>query len=185
MKIALLALQGDVSEHKRAIEAVGGEVVLIRRKGLIGDCEGVVIPGGETTTFMRLMRREGIDRELVEAKDAGKAIFGTCAGLVVLGRSNYGLGLMDADVIRNAFGTQRESFEVMLKIPVLGEEPFRAVFIRAPVIERAGESVEVLAKIEGRIVLARQDKLLASAFHPELLGDTRLFEYFMRMVEDA
>jgi 5'-phosphate synthase pdxT subunit len=185
MKIALIAVQGDVSEHKQAIEVAGGEVVLVKRRGFLSDCEGIVIPGGESTTFMRLLRRAGIDRELVEAKDAGKAIFGTCAGLVVIGRSEYGLGLIDAEVERNVFGTQRESFEAMLKIPVLGEEPFRAIFIRAPVIKEAGEGVEVLARIDRGIVLAKQGKILVSAFHPELLGDSRLFEYFLRMVEDA
>jgi len=185
MKIALIALQGDIAEHKQAIEAAGASVIPVKHSGILDGCDGIVIPGGESTTFMRLMKREGIDQEIIEANEAGKPIFGTCAGLVIVGRSEYGLGLMDADVVRNAFGRQRDSFEVMLKIPVLGSVPFKAVFIRAPIIERAGPGVEVLAKIKEGIVLAREKNILASAFHPELLGDTRLFEYFLRMVEDA
>jgi len=185
MKIALIALQGDISEHKQAIEAAGASVVPVKHRGMVDGCDGIVIPGGESTTFMRLMKREGLDQEIVKANKMGKPIFGTCAGLVVIGRSEYGLGLMDVDAVRNAFGTQRDSFEVILKIPVLGDAPFKAVFIRAPIIKRVGNGVEVLAKIKEGIVLAREKHILASAFHPELLGDTRLFEYFLRMVEDA
>jgi len=185
MKIALLAFQGDVSEHERAIESLGAEVRLVRRAGVIDSCDGIVIPGGESTTFMRLMRGEGVDQEIIEAKNRGKAIFGTCAGLVVLGRSRYGLGLINADVKRNAFGRQRESFEAMLDIPALGNEPFKAIFIRAPVMEQVGEGVEVLARIREGVVLAREGNILASSFHPELVDDTRLYRYFLRMVEEG
>ncbi|MCD5409544.1 MAG: pyridoxal 5'-phosphate synthase glutaminase subunit PdxT [Methanocellales archaeon] len=181
VKIGIIALQGDIEEHIKAMERVlferGGEVVAIKRSGMVPSCDAIVIPGGESTTIGLLMDREGITSEIKTAAKQGTPILGTCAGLILL--SKLGMGIR---VTRNAFGHQRESFEFPLKIGVIGDEPFNAVFIRAPAIVDVEKNVETLATYDGRIVAAKQDKLVALAFHPELTRDMRLHHFFLDLI---
>ena len=193
MKIAVIAIQGNVEEHiksvRKAMEDLGipGEVLPVRHSGTIPTCDAIILPGGESTTLGRLMAREGIDIEIREAAAAGKPIMGTCAGLVLLAKDGGEqvkqtgqqlLGVMDISVDRNAFGGQRESFEIPLEVSMLGSI-YNAVFIRAPVITRVGPEVEVLAHLEDKIVAARQGNILGLAFHPELTDDLRIHYYFL------
>ncbi|MDO7908707.1 pyridoxal 5'-phosphate synthase glutaminase subunit PdxT [Paenibacillus sp. JX-17] len=189
MKIGVLALQGAVAEHIRSIELAGAEGVAIKRVEQLEEIEGLIIPGGESTTIGKLMRKYDFMDAIREFSSHGKPIFGTCAGLIVLaeridGQEEAHLELMDMTVTRNAFGRQRESFETDLTIKGI-EEPVRAVFIRAPLIQSVGEQVDVLCEYKGEIVTARQGHLLASSFHPELTDDYRLHSYFVKMVEEA
>ncbi len=162
-------------------------MVKIKHRGIVCSCDAVVIPGGESTTIGRLMEREGIFSEIKEAAWEGKPILGTCAGMVLLAKEGDEevaktgqplLGLMDIKVKRNAFGRQRESFEVLLKMSLF-DEPFHAVFIRAPTITYAADSVDVLATLNGQIVAAKQRNILALSFHPELTEDRRIHHYFL------
>lgn len=194
MKIGVIALQGNVEEHvESTMKALDGrgEVVKIKHKGIVLSCDAIIIPGGESTTLCRLAWSEGIAQELIRCAGNGIPIMGTCAGLIMLAsRGDYEvektrqklLGLMDITVNRNAFGRQKDSFEVPLRLPCLDGGPFNAVFIRAPAIVSAGSNVEVLAKIDDNIVAARQDKLLALAFHPELTDDLRIHKYFLNFI---
>ncbi len=189
--IGVIALQGDVSEHvqamKRALQG-RGEVVEIRRPGQMAQCDGLVLPGGESTTICRQLERSGMAEELKRAAQSGIPILATCAGLVLVSRTIEGdgmvrpLGLMDIKIGRNAFGSQRESFEADLEVLGL-EQPYRAVFIRAPAIVEAGEGVQVLARVGGAVVAARQKRILALAFHPELTCDMRFHQIFLKMLE--
>lgn len=191
IRIGVLALQGDVSEHVLALErAAAGkaQVVEVRRSGQIEGCQALVLPGGESTTICRQLESSGLTKELKAAALSGKPILATCAGLVLVSQEIGGeglvkpLGLMDINVNRNAFGPQRESFEADLKIKGL-DQPYRAVFIRAPAICGAGSAVEVLARVGEAVVAARQGNLLALAFHPELTEDTRIHQIFLKMLE--
>lgn len=189
MKVGVLALQGAVAEHIRLIEAVGGEGVVVKRTEQLAELDGLIIPGGESTTIGKLMRRYGFIEAIQDFSRQGKAVFGTCAGLIVIavkiaGQEEAHLGLMDMTVQRNAFGRQRESFETDL--PVKGiNEPVRAVFIRAPLIEHVGNGVDVLSEYNGQIVAARQGHLLAASFHPELTDDSSMHAYFLDMIREA
>ena len=179
LRIGVLAVQGNFREHERMLRGLGADVVEVRKPEQLEGLDGLVIPGGESTTFMRLMGLYGLD-EAIRRFD--RPVFGTCAGMIVLDRDH--LGLVDLAVRRNAFGRQVASFEADL--PVAGEErPVRAVFIRAPWIEEVGPNVEVLAEVEGRPVLAREGRFLVAAFHPELTDDTRLHELFLESVREA
>ncbi len=188
VRIGVLALQGDVSEHigafRRAFAEAGlsgdSDVVPVRRAGEIPSLDGLAIPGGESTTISRLVERNGLRRPLGEFRGG---IFATCAGLILLAKAVPDprvkpLGLLDIDVERNAFGRQRDSFEADLPVKGL-DTPFHAVFIRAPIISRTGKGVEVLAEVDGRPVAVRQGKHLGLCFHPELSGDTRLHRIFL------
>ena len=192
-RIGIIAIQGDVEEHVRAMEKTlaergeKGEMVKIKHQGLVKSCDAIIIPGGESTTIGRLMEREGILPEIKEAAEVGKPILGTCAGMVLLAEEGDEevaktgqplLGLMDVKVKRNAFGRQRESFEVLLKMSLF-EEPFHAVFIRAPAITQAAENVDVLATFNDRVVAAKQRNIIALSFHPELTEDRRIHHYFL------
>jgi 5'-phosphate synthase pdxT subunit len=187
MRIGVLALQGAVAEHLRSIEMEGVEAVPVKRKGTLQEIDGIVLPGGESTTIGKLLLKYDM-LDLLRAKIRnGFPVFGTCAGLILLAKHIVGyeqphLGVMDIEVERNSFGRQRESFEADLSVPVLGESPFRAVFIRAPHIVGAGPQVHVLATYQHRIVAARQNHMLVAAFHPELTDDTRFHRYFIEMV---
>ena len=190
-RIGVLALQGDVSEHVLALERAGNgkvQVVEVRKSGQIEECQALVLPGGESTAIFRQLESSGLTEELKAAALSGKPILATCAGLVLVSREVEGegrvrpLGLMDIEIIRNAFGPQRESFEADLQIEGL-ERPYRAVFIRAPAISRVGGDVEVLARVGEAIVAARQKNLLALAFHPELTEDPRVHQIFLKMLE--
>ncbi|MEW6399598.1 MAG: pyridoxal 5'-phosphate synthase glutaminase subunit PdxT [Bacillota bacterium] len=188
MKIGVLDLQGAVLEHVRAVESAGAEAVRVKKVDHLAGLDGLIVPGGESTTMGRLMEEYGFLGPLRAMGESGFPIFGTCAGMIMLARDIAGstqprLGLMDITVQRNGFGRQRDSFETDLDIPALGNDPFRAVFIRAPYVSAVGPGVvEVLAALGDRIVLCRQGSLLASAFHPELTDDTRLHRYFLSLV---
>ncbi|MDI6895640.1 MAG: pyridoxal 5'-phosphate synthase glutaminase subunit PdxT [Bacillota bacterium] len=188
MKIGVLDLQGAVLEHVRAVESAGAEAVRVKKVDHLAGLDGLIVPGGESTTMGRLMEEYGFLDPLRAMGESGLPIFGTCAGMIMLARDIAGstqprLGLMDITVQRNGFGRQRDSFETDLDIPALGNDPFRAVFIRAPYVSAVGPGVvEVLAALGDRIVLCRQGSLLASAFHPELTDDTRLHRYFLSLV---
>jgi 5'-phosphate synthase pdxT subunit len=179
VKIGVLAVQGNFREHAAMLHRLGAEVVEVRQPDQLKGLDGLVLPGGESTTFMHLMRLYGIDQAL---RDYRGAIFGTCAGMIVLDRNH--LGLVDLEVERNAWGRQVHSFEADLDVK--GDElPLRGVFIRAPWIEKAGPDVEILAEHDGHPVLARQGRVLVAAFHPELTGDTRVHEKFLQLVEEG
>jgi len=194
MRIAVVGVQGAVEEHviatKNAMKKLGidGEVVATRRKGVVSKSDGVIIPGGESTTISRLIFRDSIASEIIELAEQGKPVMGTCAGLILL--SKHGdeqvektrtklLGLLDVWIKRNAFGRQRESFQVKLNVKHIGE--FEAVFIRAPAIVKVGDGVDVLATFEEYIVAVQQNNILGLAFHPELTDDTRIHEYFLKL----
>jgi 5'-phosphate synthase pdxT subunit len=179
LRIGVLAVQGNFREHATMLRRLGADTVEIRKPEQIGDLDGLVIPGGESTTFMRLMRLYGLD-EAIRGFD--RPVFGTCAGMIVLDRDH--LGLVDVQARRNAFGRQVASFETDLDVAGL-DTPVRAVFIRAPWVDEVGPGVEVLAEVEGRPVLARDGRFLVAAFHPELTGDTRLHELFLSSVREA
>ncbi len=187
MKIGILALQGAFWEHLGILEGLGVEPALVRLPGELEGLNGLIIPGGESTTMSKLMLEYQLHQPLKDRALAGFPVLGICAGMVLLAKrisdsSLQTLGLMDMAVRRNAFGSQADSFETDLQIPALGQEPFHGVFIRAPVIERANSTVELLARLDdGRAVAARQGKLLAAAFHPELGSDLRLHRYFLDM----
>ena len=196
MKIGVLALQGDFAEHIAMFSRLGAEAHEVRLPEELDGLDGLVIPGGESTTFTRLMVDYGLLEPLRRLAEDGLPTWGTCAGMIVIARQasdmpRPGLGFMDIVVDRNAFGRQVDSFEADLEIPALGPEPFPAVFIRAPAIRQVGPEVEVLARLPnnragagaGSIVAARQGHLLATAFHPELTDDPRLHRYFLDMTE--
>jgi 5'-phosphate synthase pdxT subunit len=179
LRIGVLALQGNFREHAAMLRGLGADVVEVRKPEHLAAVDGLVIPGGESTAFTRLMRLYGLDEAI---RGFEGPVFGTCAGMIVLARDH--LGLVDVGVRRNAFGRQVASFETDLALP--GEEaPLRAVFIRAPWIEDVGPDVEVLAEIDGHPVLARQGRFLVAAFHPELTEDTRLHALFLDTVREA
>ncbi len=189
MKIGVLALQGAFIEHEKMLDQLGAETVEVRLPGQLDGLDGLIIPGGESTTIGKLATDFGLMAPLRQFVTA-RPTWGTCAGLIFLandvGSAQPLLGLMDLRVARNAFGRQVDSFETDLEVPALGERPFPAVFIRAPAIEAVGPGVEVLARLgNGRVVAARQGHLLATAFHPELTGDDRFHRLFLEMVEDC
>lgn len=188
-KIGVLALQGAVEEHMNMIHEVGAVGIAIKRKEQLTGIDGIIIPGGESTTIGKMMRKYGFIEEIRSFAMSGKPIFGTCAGLIVLANeidSGEGahLSLMNMGVSRNAFGRQKESFETILSIKGI-PQPVRAVFIRAPLIQKVGIGIEVLATYHDRIVAARQGLLLATSFHPELTDDTSLHSYFLQMVLES
>jgi len=189
MKIGVLAAQGAFAEHIVVLRKLRVEAVEVRLPGELDGLDGLIIPGGESTSIAKLMLDYRITEKLRDLIKKGLPVFGTCAGAILLAQKNCSanpepLGVMDICVRRNAFGRQVDSFETDLAIPVLGKKPFPAVFIRAPLIENvANGKVEVLAKLaDGTIVAARQGKVLAAAFHPELTDDTRFHKYFLDVV---
>jgi len=189
MKIGVLASQGAFVEHIAVLHQLGVEAVPVRLPRQLGGLDGLIIPGGESTSISKLLLDYNLTNELKNLAKNGLPVFGTCAGMILLANgisdqnNTEPLGLMKIRVRRNAFGRQRESFETELSIPVLGEKPFPGVFIRAPIIEQADSEVEILARLtDGTSVAARQGKLLASAFHPELTDDLRFHQYFLNIV---
>jgi 5'-phosphate synthase pdxT subunit len=185
MRVGVLGLQGDFREHLQTLRALGAQARDVRTVAHLEETDGLIIPGGESTTIALVMERSGL-RDALQAKGrAGFPIYGTCAGMILLAKeiTNYPksyLALMDIAVRRNAYGRQVESFETDLQIKSIGA--FHAVFIRAPQIERVGPKVDVLAEHQGIPVMARQRNFLVSSFHPELTGDTRIHEYFLNMI---
>jgi 5'-phosphate synthase pdxT subunit len=188
MKIGVLAAQGAFAEHITALKKLGIEAAPVRLPGELKDIDGLILPGGESTTISRLMADYDLVKEITGLASTGLPVFGTCAGLILMARQISGnsaraLGLMDITVRRNAFGRQVDSFETELKIRVLGEKAFLGVFIRAPLIETCGDDVDVLSRLtDGTIVAARQGKFIATAFHPELTDDLRFHRYFLDIV---
>ncbi len=180
MTIGVLALQGNFREHVAVLRRLGADVVEVRKPEQLEALDGLVIPGGESTTFMRLMRLYGLD-EAIRHFDG--AVFGTCAGMIVLDRAH--LGLVDLEVDRNAYGRQVASFEADVDVDGIDGEPMHAVFIRAPWVDEHGEDVEVLAEIDGHPVAVRQGNILAVAFHPELTTDRRVHEWLVERVREA
>lgn len=188
MRVGVLGLQGDFAEHLETLRGMGVDAVDVRRRDQLDDVDALIIPGGESTTIGKLAERYGIVSKLRARAAAGMPVWGTCAGAIFLATDVPGhphplAGLMDMTVERNAFGRQVDSFEQDLAVSALGPEPFHAVFIRAPRIARVGPGVEVVATLDdGAIVAARQGRLLATSFHPELTGDHRLHEHFLSLV---
>lgn len=191
-KIAVVAMQGDFDKHIQMLTRLGADAYPARTSVEIAQADGIVLPGGESTTIGKLLARYGLDEAIKTAAGQGKPIYGTCAGLILLAREIAAgtgerggqptLGLLDIVVARNAFGRQRDSFEATLDIPVLGPEPLRTVFIRAPYIVEAGPTVEILAAYEGKGVFVRQGNILGSAFHPELTDDDRTHRLFLSQI---
>ncbi|MFH0768483.1 MAG: pyridoxal 5'-phosphate synthase glutaminase subunit PdxT [Chloroflexota bacterium] len=189
MRIGVLAAQGAFLEHIAVLNQLDIEALPIRLPQELEKLDGLIIPGGESTSISRLMVDYSLTNVIRNLTKKGLPVFGTCAGMVLMakeisdGNKVEPLGIMDIRVRRNAFGRQRESFETELCIPVIGDKPFPGVFIRAPLIEQSNSKVEILARLaDGTIVAAREGKLLVSAFHPELTDDTRFHQYFLDIV---
>jgi len=189
-KIGVLALQGDVAEHMAMLSRAGARPVAVKHAEQLNEIDGLIIPGGESTTMGKLLRRFEMLEPLQNRARTGFPIYGTCAGMILLadevldpGTDQPGIGGMNIAVRRNAFGRQRESFEADVSVKDIGDEPLHAVFIRAPLISRLGSNVEELANINGRSVAARQGNLLVTSFHPELTDDDRMHRYFLSLVE--
>lgn len=191
-RVGVLALQGDVREHVRVLTDLGAEVTTVRRPAELAAIDGLVLPGGESSVIDKLSRAFGMREPVREAIAAGMPVYGTCAGLILLAdRITDGIvgqrtfGGLDVTVRRNAFGSQVDSFEVDLSVPTLGEPPVHAVFIRAPLVEEAGNGVERLAVLDdGRVVAVRQGSLLGTSFHPEVTGEHRFHTLFLDMVRE-
>jgi 5'-phosphate synthase pdxT subunit len=190
MKIGVLALQGAFREHLQTLAAIGVEGVPVRLPDDLDEVSGLIMPGGESTTMRKLIDRWDLRQPILDLAGSGAPIFGTCAGMIVLAREIAGgepaiLPLLDVMVQRNAFGRQLDSFEADLSVPVLGDQPVHGVFIRAPVIERTGPDVDVLARLDdGRIVAVRERNIIATAFHPELAGETRFHRLVATMAAE-
>jgi len=186
--IGVLALQGDFAEHASVLRRLGSEAQEVRRPEELSGLDGLIVPGGESTTVCRLMTEYGLAEPLRRLAQDSFPVWGTCAGMIVLARQASDLdwptlGALDIAVRRNAFGRQVDSFETDLPVPSLGSAPFHAVFIRAPAVEEVGDDVEVLATLEdGQVVAVRQGNALATAFHPELTADDRFHRYFLELV---
>ena len=191
MKIGVLAIQGDFAEHITALNKLGIETREVRLPDHLEGVDGMIIPGGESTTLSRLMDIYHLRDPIARMAQEGKAVWGTCAGMIMLAQEiteedPVPLKLMDIGVRRNAFGRQVDSFEQDLEISGLGPEPFHGIFIRAPRIIRVGQDIEVLASLpDGEPVAARQGSLLATSFHPELTGDTRFHERFVNIASEV
>jgi pyridoxal 5'-phosphate synthase pdxT subunit len=183
MRIDILAVQGDFAAHSRVLGELGAEPLEVRAPEQLVGLDGLVIPGGESTTITMGIEASGLEHPIRAHHAAGRPVLGTCAGMIVC--DDRHLGLFDASARRNAFGRQLQSFETDLEVEGLGPDPLRAVFIRAPWIERHGPGVEVLATLDGHPVVVREGAVLACAFHPELTDDSRLHALFMAMATTA
>lgn len=185
-RVGVLALQGDVREHARLLESLGVQPVLVKKPHELDALDALVVPGGESTTIGKMAVRFGLLEPLRKAIGSGLPVYGTCAGLILLSSAIFDgdqplIGALDVVVKRNAFGRQNESFEAKINVDGL-ESPFHAVFIRAPWIEKVGSEVDVLSSIEDHPVMVRQDKILATSFHPELTGDSRIHQMLLEMI---
>lgn len=189
LTIGVLALQGDFLEHTQILQNIGAQTKEVKLVTDLENIDGIILPGGESTTMAHLLDTFGIRKKLTQKIQDGLPAWGTCAGMIMLAKKliqtrPIPLSLMDITVNRNAFGRQIDSFEVPLSIKQLGDKPFPAIFIRAPIIEKAGPDVEILSKLDnGTIVAVREKNMLATSFHPELTRDTRLHEYFISLIK--
>jgi 5'-phosphate synthase pdxT subunit len=183
LRLGVLAIQGGFEAHERTLRALGAEVREVRVPEDLSDLDGLVIPGGESTTISMGIESAGLEEPIRAHHRTGRTVFGTCAGMIVCDDAH--LNLIDATAARNAFGRQLQSFEADLEVEGLGDEPLRAVFIRAPWVQRHGPGVEVLASHDGHPVAIREDGVLACAFHPELTDDSRLHALFMAMTTSS
>lgn len=188
MRIGVLALQGAFREHHRLLEQLGAETRLVKLPQHLDNLDALVIPGGESTTMGKLLREYRLIEPIRGLSEEGMPLLGTCAGMIVLAKRITGapephLALMDITVDRNSFGRQKESFETDLDIPMIGPDPFPAVFIRAPHVESVGAGVEVLSRYHNRVVAVREGNLVSLSFHPELTNDNRLHAYFLDIVK--
>lgn len=188
VKIGVLALQGAVSEHIEILKNCGVKAVQVKKADKIDDLDGLIIPGGESTTISRLMSEYGFFAKIRKFATMGKPIYGTCAGLILMSKKVIDgnietISVMDMEVRRNAFGRQIDSMEVDIKIPKISDKEFPAIFIRAPIIENIGKQIEILAEVDNYIVMAQQKNLLVSAFHPELSNDNRIHQYFLNLLD--
>lgn len=189
VKIGVLGLQGAVREHVKSVEASGAEAVIVKRIEQLEEIDGLILPGGESTTMRRLIDKYAFMEPLRTFAKSGKPMFGTCAGMILLAKTLIGydeahIGAMDITVERNAFGRQKDSFEAALSIKGVGED-FVGVFIRAPYVVNVADDVEVLSTHGDRMVAVRQGPFLAASFHPELTNDHRVTAYFVEMVKEA
>ena len=189
-KIGILDVQGAVREHADRMRAVGADVVLVKHAQDLDAVQGLILPGGESTTIGKLIRKYDLYEPIRSRIEQGMPVFGTCAGMILLAKSihqqdDVHLGVMDITVDRNSFGRQRESFEADLNVAGLSGDAYPAVFIRAPQVLAKGEHVDVIATYDGHIVGVREHSMLATSFHPELTEDTRLHAYFLAMVNEA
>jgi 5'-phosphate synthase pdxT subunit len=190
MRIGVLAVQGAFAEHVATLAAIGVEGVEVRLPSDLEDVSGLILPGGESTAQRRLIERWGLREPILDLARSGAPLFGTCAGMILLAHEIADgdptvLPLLDIDVRRNAFGRQLDSFEADVAVPMLGDRPVHAVFIRAPIVERAGPGVDVLARLDdGRIVAVREKNVVATAFHPELAGETRFHRLVATMAAE-
>ena len=190
VKIGVLSLQGAFREHLDTLAAIGVQGVRVREPADLEGVSGLILPGGESTTMRQLIHRWGLHQPILDLAGSGAPIFGTCAGMIVLATDIAGgeepiLPLLDITVERNAFGRQLDSFEAELPVPVLGDTPVHAVFIRAPIIERTGPAVDVLARLDdGRVVAVRERNIIATSFHPELAGESRFHRLVATMASE-
>jgi 5'-phosphate synthase pdxT subunit len=190
VKIGVLALQGAFREHLQTLASIGVEGVPVRLPADLDDVSALIIPGGESTTMRKLIDRWGLRQPIMDLAATGAPMFGTCAGMIVLAREIAGgeepiLPLLDVTVERNAFGRQLDSFEAELPVPILGDQPVHGVFIRAPIVDRGGPDVDVIGRLEdGRIVAVRERNIIATAFHPELAGETRFHRLVATMAAE-
>lgn len=190
MKIGVLALQGAFIEHIETLRAMGVEAVEVRLPSDLAGVSGLIIPGGESTTMRQLIERWGLRQPILDLAASGAPLFGTCAGMIVMSRQIDGgeepvLPLLDVSVERNAFGRQLDSFEADLDVPVLGDQPVHAVFIRAPIVAYTGPGVDVLARLaDGRVVAVRERNIIATSFHPELAGESRFHRLVVTMAAE-
>jgi 5'-phosphate synthase pdxT subunit len=189
-RIGVLAIQGDFSEHLATLRSIGVDGVAVRLPADLARLDGLILPGGESTAMRRLIDRWGLRQPILDLAQTGAPLFGTCAGMIILATDIADgdppvLSLLDVTVRRNAFGRQLDSFEGELPVPVLGDQPVHGVFIRAPIIERTGPAVDVLATLDdGRIVAVRERNIIATAFHPELAGETRFHRLVAAMASE-
>lgn len=185
MKIGILAVQGDFEAHSAMLEQLGAQTTPVRTPADLEGCEGLILPGGESTTQLKFLQEEGLADKIVRFAESGGAIFGTCAGAILLAKDvkhpeQDSLNLLDMTVVRNAYGRQIDS-DVVSGPTTLKNEPLEMVFIRGPVIERTGPGVKVLAEYEGKPALVQRENIMAATFHPELTDDTTVHEYFLRL----
>ena len=190
MRIGVLALQGAFQEHLDTLASIGVEGVRVREPADLDGVSGLILPGGESTTMRQLIERWGLREPILDLAERGAPLFGTCAGMIVLADEIAGgeppiLPLLDVTVERNAFGRQLDSFEADLVVPLIGDTPVHAIFIRAPIIERTGPGVDILARLDdGRIVAVRERNVIATSFHPELAGETRFHRLVAAMASE-